>query len=272
MLSSNVRNVRRSWVACSIALLVGAGAAVGGGGACSRTGTDVDETEGGAGDAAKDSGSLKPCGKNGVACPGNEWCSFDPPGTCGAGPDGLCKSRPATCPTSCPGVCGCNGQVYCNPCEASRAGTDVAGNTACLPAGGVYTAYDLFTNISRIVVFKADPQRDICVRVTLAQSNSGSGGRYLVEMPLGWAVERAQITDHAADCSITTGGAPPTPAGNVLEAAGAQGKIEFIGDAGTDPCSLFIHASLAFDAGAFKGAPAAELLDVDNLKVAGACP
>jgi hypothetical protein len=255
------------WLAaCAVGILVGVGA-----GACGRTGSDVDEGDAGV-EAGKDSGALKACGKNGYACLGTEWCSFDPPGTCSATAEGLCKPRPPSCPTSCPGVCGCNGQVYCSACEATRAGTDVAGNTACFPTGGVYTAYDLFTNVSRVVVFKADTQRNICVRITLAEGNSGSGGNFRVEMPLGWAVERAQITDHASDCSITSAGAPPTPAGNVLEAAGAQGKIEFIGDAGTDPCSLFIHASLAFDPGGFKGAPTTELLDVDNLKVAGACP
>jgi hypothetical protein len=248
-------------------------AAVPGASACGRSGTDVGETDGGT-DAAKDVGTLKACGKNNVQCLGTEWCSFDPPGTCGPSADGLCKARPTVCPTSCPGICGCDGKVYCNACEASRAGTDIVGNTACVPTGGVYTAYDLFTNVSRVVVFKADATRDICVRVTLVETNAGSGDKYRIEMPVGWAVERAQITDHASDCSITSGGAPPTPIGSVLEAAGAQGKIQFLSDAGagTDPCGMFIHASLAFDAGGFKGAPTTELLDVDNLKVAGACP
>lgn len=255
--------------ACSVAIAVGLLGV--GGGACGRSGTDVDESEAGVVDAGKDSGFLKACGQNGASCTGNEWCSFDPPGTCSPTADGLCKPRPATCPTSCPGVCGCDGQIYCNACEASRAGTDIAGNTACFPTGAVYTAYDLFTNVTRVVVFKADAQRNLCVRITLAQSNAGSGGKFRIEMPLGWAVERAEITDHASDCSITSAGAPPTPAGNVLEAAGAQGKIEFIGDASRDPCSLFLHASLSFDAG-FKGAPTVELLDTDNLAVAGACP
>ena len=35
------------------------------------------------------------------------------------------------CTTDCPGVCGCDGQIYCNECEANRNGIEVKYNGPC---------------------------------------------------------------------------------------------------------------------------------------------
>ncbi len=38
---------------------------------------------------------------------------------------------PTGCDDDCPGVCGCDGQFYCNACNAQQAGTDVSDSDAC---------------------------------------------------------------------------------------------------------------------------------------------
>ncbi len=64
-------------------------------------------------------------------CPPSEFCRF-PVGECGGSP-GVCDPRPPGCPADCPGVCGCDGVTYCNECEASAAGVNVADPGACRP-------------------------------------------------------------------------------------------------------------------------------------------
>jgi hypothetical protein len=55
------------------------------------------------------------------------WCDYPESSTCGTdGYPGLCRPRPASCTADDRPVCGCDGQTYPNPCEAQRAGVDVA--------------------------------------------------------------------------------------------------------------------------------------------------
>jgi hypothetical protein len=35
------------------------------------------------------------------------------------------------CPEDCPGVCGCDGNTYCNECEANRVGIEVIDDRVC---------------------------------------------------------------------------------------------------------------------------------------------
>jgi hypothetical protein len=82
-----------------------------------------------------DAGNL--CGGwSGQGCPDGFYCDFA--SGCGfADQQGVCISQPDGCPKDCPGVCGCDGQFYCNRCSAAQAGVDVDdGSSACLPDAG----------------------------------------------------------------------------------------------------------------------------------------
>jgi hypothetical protein len=54
-------------------------------------------------------------------CPDGFYCDHD----AGCGGPGQCEPTPTGCPRDCPGVCGCNGDSYCNSCVAASAGVDV---------------------------------------------------------------------------------------------------------------------------------------------------
>ncbi|MEM9189572.1 MAG: hypothetical protein AAGF12_10385 [Myxococcota bacterium] len=69
----------------------------------------------------------------GGACDPDEYCDY-PLNTCGITDEsGTCQKidPDAICDRSCPGVCGCDGQTYCNECLAAQAGTDVSANGSC---------------------------------------------------------------------------------------------------------------------------------------------
>jgi len=44
---------------------------------------------------------------------------------------GICQPRPQVCTLELNPVCGCNGRTYGNPCEAARAGVNVASQGIC---------------------------------------------------------------------------------------------------------------------------------------------
>ncbi len=65
-------------------------------------------------------------------CPADKWCDFEPaaPGMCATGGKaGVCTPRPspADCPVydQCPGACGCDGQWFCDACQAHVSGVQV---------------------------------------------------------------------------------------------------------------------------------------------------
>ena len=87
-----------------------------------------------------DGGSCETCGQlvceefcggfAGFTCPDNQYCDYDQ--GCGfADGTGNCRPRPEVCQDDCPGVCGCDGQEYCNACVAAAAGVDVLRDGAC---------------------------------------------------------------------------------------------------------------------------------------------
>jgi hypothetical protein len=77
---------------------------------------------------------VRACGSKGTApCFKGEFCDRSGSMTCGeADEPGVCKPRPApkSCPKQCekPGVCGCDGQRYCNECQAEAKGVSLAPN------------------------------------------------------------------------------------------------------------------------------------------------
>jgi hypothetical protein len=74
------------------------------------------------------------CGGLNPPCDKDSYCDFDPADFCGLGKgaEGLCLPRPTACTGDCPEVCACDGKVYCNPCEAHRAGIDDTEGDTCM--------------------------------------------------------------------------------------------------------------------------------------------
>ena len=77
----------------------------------------------------------KSCGGlAGLTCADDEFCDYEDDAMCGAADQmGTCKARPTNCPLGCPAPqyqkCGCDGELYCNVCDAQAAGVDVSGAT-----------------------------------------------------------------------------------------------------------------------------------------------
>jgi len=70
------------------------------------------------------------CADNGDCAP-TDYCRFEFADACG--PPGSCEPRPTGCPEDCPGVCGCDGALYCNECIAAASGVNVDPSFACSP-------------------------------------------------------------------------------------------------------------------------------------------
>ena len=53
---------------------------------------------------------------------------------------GECAPRPTNCDSQSPMVCGCDGKVYSNVCDAAQMGVDIAGSAAvdCAPPEGMF--------------------------------------------------------------------------------------------------------------------------------------
>ncbi|MEP7122106.1 MAG: hypothetical protein ABJE95_14400 [Byssovorax sp.] len=213
-------------------------------------------------------------GKAGIKCGPNQFCAFAPAGTCGnADGGGACTPSPGACTADCPGACGCDGKFYCNACDAHAAGVDVSSASpgTCLPdAGapaGTYSGQEIFTNLPRFALFKADPARDVCFRFVLEMT--GGGPQLAISTPPGWSLGLAEVTNHASDCAIGNSGFINPPIGASVQASGGTGKIDFPSNG--PHCTALLHATLEFPQGtAF--APASEPFDADMVVINGACP
>jgi hypothetical protein len=87
-------------------------------------------------------------------CNGTEWCDFtdDVCGVDGVGGMATCELRPEGCPEIYQPVCGCDGQVHGNDCDANAAGVDVDAEGDCeTPAGYFRCGYRY-----------CDPQFEFC--------------------------------------------------------------------------------------------------------------
>src|SRR5579871_531044 len=71
-------------------------------------------------------------------CGEDQYCQFSP-GACHAGrTSGVCRPKPRVCPDVFITVCGCDGKVYANACQANRAGVSIAhlGYCGAMPGPG----------------------------------------------------------------------------------------------------------------------------------------
>lgn len=142
------------------------------------------------------------------------------------------------------------------------AGGDGAGGGAGGGGGVEYSASNLFTNVPRFIVFKADPARNVCFRLFVEM---GSTSTIAIESAAPWVVSHADVTNQASDCA-TPGGFPPQP----MSSAPAVSGGGTLGIEGTFPCSISLHGALTFDAQA-PWVPMTEPFDVDALPVEGGC-
>jgi len=258
--------VRRSLVSAGVVIAVGLGVA------CT---SDETTTNPATVDAGTDSGGTRIiCGAGAALCAGNEWCAYELVGSCGKdGQRGTCTVRPPNCATDCPAVCGCDGKIYCNACEAQAGGTDVDKARGCLPGGGEILAFALPGDPAKVAVLKKDEARSLCVRLTLV---ARLGSRYGLDVPSEWGVDGAEATNDPADCSVTSTGTLPTPKGANLGPVNGQGRVTFSADrgqAGKYPCSLSIAARLQFEPSpSVPWVPTVEALSAQNVNVAGGCP
>jgi len=209
-------------------------------------------------------------GKMGATCGQDQWCKFDMQGGCGNGDGtGTCQAKPTDCNQDCPGVCGCDGEFYCNECIAHAAGVDVSQATNCTPSDGgtnaVYTAFNLNNAIPRFVIFKADTVRNVCSRIYVEANDAMIVD---IQASQGWSVFKAEITDNANDC-VLLNGYPVSPSGEHFDAMEGTGSLAING---TAMCSVNIHAKLSFAAGSPSWVPAqGERFDADMLDVSGGC-
>ena len=91
------------------------------GNACSAAAAGVNVASQGACDAQTE------CNSN-ADCSAADYCVFDN----GCRGPGICQPRPRVCaPQIFNPVCGCNGRTYGNPCEAARAGVNIASQGSC---------------------------------------------------------------------------------------------------------------------------------------------
>ncbi len=100
--------------------------------ACTEHGKGGQIDGGGTPGSSDGGGSGRMCGGFGnLQCGASEFCDFDRNG-CGASDEsGVCHERPTGCPDNLDPVCGCDGQVHSNSCDAFAAGVDVNANGSC---------------------------------------------------------------------------------------------------------------------------------------------
>ncbi len=86
-----------------------------------------------------DGGSGADCGGfSGAQCAADEFCDFARD-SCGASDEtGTCQRRPISCPDLFDPVCGCDGVVHSNSCDAQSLGVDLNANGGCPTSPGKF--------------------------------------------------------------------------------------------------------------------------------------
>jgi len=74
----------------------------------------------------------------GTQCAADEWCDFAANDCGGSDGTGTCKQRPFACDDRLDPVCGCDGTVHPNACEAEALGIDVSASGNCPAEAGLF--------------------------------------------------------------------------------------------------------------------------------------
>lgn len=208
------------------------------GGAGASGGGDIGGGGGGLGGAGGADSSCSAIGS--TPCPTDSFCST-PDGQCDA--PGQCLPKPDGCFTDCTGVCGCDGNFYCNACEANAAGVGVSGETDCQPDEVVYRARLWLGGLDHLVLMKQNLTHDTCVRL-FADWPTAPGTYPDVTAPDGWGVNQIEAWPSSAGCLEDEASPPP----GAVSASEAHGSIDWIIEAGMFyPCFLDASVSVAFD-------------------------
>lgn len=98
---------------------------------------DASSDPDGAGPDAGETGAV--CGGfAGLQCDEGLWCDYRNNFCGGDDFQGTCRELPTACTEEVDPVCGCDGEVYTNECEANAAGIDIAANGSCEPPAGTF--------------------------------------------------------------------------------------------------------------------------------------
>lgn len=120
---------------------------------------------------------------------------------------------------------------------------------------GTYTAYALIGGYDRVVIFKSDPQHNVCFELRLVSPPQSSGG---LTLPSMWGFESAKVTHDSAACVKQYMGAAQT--WPVASQAGVTSWAGYL------PKTLDIDVTLTFS-GQPNWAPATEQLKATALVV-----
>ena len=236
---------------------------VGGSGVGATTSTSTTTSSSSMGEGG---GSAACGGFGGPECSADEYCSY-PDGLCGGDDSqGVCLPRPDGCTKDCPGVCGCDGQFYCNECAAHLLGVEIGSTISCSNSGGDYSAYYWAGGLDHLIVRKADPDAGHCVMIFADAPMQNSPG-YDFNAPDTWGVSHAIITDQAADCAAE----PGQMMGQAVDAIGGTGTLGWTVAPGMyAPCELDVDATITFN-NAPAWVPPSVILDAAGVSVEGAC-
>ena len=243
-LINTMRAPLRAILACGVFVLSGCDSDVsipGNGGSGGSRGGQGPVAAGGVGGAGGSLGPI-PCGTLG-SCDFSSWCDYPTDGCTG---DGVCVAIPTECPADCGGVCSCDGAFYCNECLAHKAGVDVDALGDCATPDIEYSAHPVPTSVPRLVLFKADFGRDVCIQVKLA--GIPGPGSFAVEVtPVDWQIEGIVASDHVTDCQIGNNAFPVPPQGQTVLPLSAGGTLALSLPA--YPCGVSSDMMLQFPAG-----------------------
>ena len=199
------------------------------------------------------------CGPGQPPCPPDEYC--DVPGDM-CDTTGTCMNRPTACDDDCPGVCGCDGMMYCNVCTAQQNGTDAG---PCAVENIAFAAAAWPGGLDHIIIMRADLTDDTCIRVFVDAPVMGNIG---VSAPSPWGVTNIQASDSSTDCLDWMS----PMAGNQAQLTMASGQVLWMLPGGVMlyPCELDVSIDATFS-GVSGGLMQNELISAGNVFVDGGC-